>query len=90
MSDDRVVLYLSPLPPPAGGIGTWTRTLVLRGLPDGLRPVVVDNQHLPDREVFRHLLVLVRPDQHVAWRGNLLPQDVAGLVRQIRGADLPG
>jgi 2-polyprenyl-6-methoxyphenol hydroxylase-like FAD-dependent oxidoreductase len=30
-------------------------------------------------------LVLSRPDQHVAWRGNELPMDTIGLVDRIRG-----
>jgi 2-polyprenyl-6-methoxyphenol hydroxylase-like FAD-dependent oxidoreductase len=31
-------------------------------------------------------LVLSRPDQHVAWRGNTLPADPLGLIDRIRGA----
>lgn len=31
-------------------------------------------------------LVLSRPDQHVAWRGDALPDDPAALVDKIRGA----
>jgi 2-polyprenyl-6-methoxyphenol hydroxylase-like FAD-dependent oxidoreductase len=31
-------------------------------------------------------LVLVRPDGHIAWRGNALPDDVASLIDKIRGA----
>ncbi|MDF2371901.1 MAG: FAD-dependent oxidoreductase [Rhizobiaceae bacterium] len=31
-------------------------------------------------------LVLVRPDQHVAWRGDTLPKDTPALVDTIRGA----
>lgn len=33
-------------------------------------------------------LVISRPDRHVAWRGNDLPQDVAGLVGKLRGASM--
>jgi hypothetical protein len=36
--------------------------------------------------VHRHALLLVRPDQHVAWRGDALPADVVALVARIRGA----
>ncbi|HET8745615.1 MAG TPA: monooxygenase, partial [Ramlibacter sp.] len=36
--------------------------------------------------VYRHALVLSRPDQHVAWRGDALPADALGLVDRIRGA----
>jgi len=31
-------------------------------------------------------LVLSRPDQHVAWRGDALPADPLGLIDRIRGA----
>jgi 2-polyprenyl-6-methoxyphenol hydroxylase-like FAD-dependent oxidoreductase len=34
-------------------------------------------------------LVLSRPDQHVAWRGNALPEDPAGLIDRVRGAADP-
>ncbi|MBS0282935.1 MAG: monooxygenase, partial [Proteobacteria bacterium] len=36
--------------------------------------------------VYRHKLLLSRPDLHVGWRGDALPGDVAGLVDQLRGA----
>jgi len=31
-------------------------------------------------------LVLSRPDQHVAWRGNTLPADPLALIDRVRGA----
>jgi hypothetical protein len=31
-------------------------------------------------------LVLSRPDQHVAWRGNSVPADPVALIDRIRGA----
>ena len=31
-------------------------------------------------------LVLSRPDQHVAWRGNRLPPDPLALIDRVRGA----
>ena len=34
-------------------------------------------------------LVLVRPDGHVAWRGNELPSDVRALLDTIRGVGVP-
>jgi 2-polyprenyl-6-methoxyphenol hydroxylase-like FAD-dependent oxidoreductase len=34
-------------------------------------------------------LVLSRPDQQVAWRGNRLPDDAAGLIDRVRGAAHP-
>ena len=36
--------------------------------------------------VHRHRLLIVRPDQHVAWRGDSPPVDPAGLVERLRGA----
>lgn len=38
------------------------------------------------QDVFRHALVLSRPDRHVAWRGNALPADTLRLIDRIRGA----
>ena len=34
---------------------------------------------------YRHKLLLIRPDQHVAWRGDALPADSAALLRQLTG-----
>jgi 2-polyprenyl-6-methoxyphenol hydroxylase-like FAD-dependent oxidoreductase len=36
--------------------------------------------------VYRHRLLLSRPDQHVAWRGDALPADPLALIDRIRGA----
>jgi 2-polyprenyl-6-methoxyphenol hydroxylase-like FAD-dependent oxidoreductase len=36
--------------------------------------------------LYRHKFVLSRPDQHVAWRGDRIPEDAVGLVDRIRGA----
>jgi 2-polyprenyl-6-methoxyphenol hydroxylase-like FAD-dependent oxidoreductase len=36
--------------------------------------------------VYGHKLVLVRPDQHVAWRGNAAPPDPLELIDLVRGA----
>ena len=35
--------------------------------------------------LYRKPLVLVRPDGHVAWRGDVLPSDIAGLLDHVRG-----
>ena len=36
--------------------------------------------------VYREKLVLSRPDQHIAWRGDVVPEDAMGLVDRVRGA----
>ena len=38
------------------------------------------------REIYERSFVLVRPDGHVAWRGNAIPQNVAAIIDQVRGA----
>jgi hypothetical protein len=38
------------------------------------------------REVYRRKLVLVRPDQHVAWRGDREPAAPLDLIDRVRGA----
>jgi hypothetical protein len=36
--------------------------------------------------VYRHALVLVRPDGHVAWRADALPDDPGAILDRVRGA----
>jgi len=40
-------------------------------------------------EAYRHALVLARPDRHVAWRGDWLPDDVDRLVMRLCGRRAP-
>lgn len=52
-----------------------------RGVP--LRLLTVDD---PDvRAVLERDLVLVRPDHHVAWRGDAVPRDAAAVLDRVRG-----
>lgn len=37
------------------------------------------------RKIYERDLLLVRPDQHVAWRGDALPPDLTGLLQHITG-----
>ena len=47
---------------------------------------VFDVPHADARDLYQRDLVLVRPDQYVAWRGNALPPDPDRLLAQIVGA----
>ncbi len=53
------------------------------GVPLALLDIEADE--VPD--AYRHRLVLSRPDQHVAWRGDEAPADATALINLIRGAD---
>ncbi len=46
---------------------------------------VLDIDRAEAGAVYRHDLLLTRPDRHVAWRGNLLPTDPIALVNLISG-----
>jgi hypothetical protein len=46
---------------------------------------VLDLDDSVARELYERDLVLIRPDQHVAWRGNRLPADTPALVAQVTG-----
>jgi hypothetical protein len=39
------------------------------------------------REVYQRDFVLVRPDGHVAWRGDELPASAGEIIDQVRGAE---
>jgi 2-polyprenyl-6-methoxyphenol hydroxylase-like FAD-dependent oxidoreductase len=64
---------------PAQDVTALIEAAALRGLP--LR--VLD---LPSRMPYREKLVLSRPDQHVAWRGNAVPDNALALIDRVRGA----
>ncbi|MDH3443621.1 MAG: 2-polyprenyl-6-methoxyphenol hydroxylase, partial [Deltaproteobacteria bacterium] len=38
------------------------------------------------RETYQRALVLVRPDGHVAWRGDAMPKDASEIIDRVRGA----
>jgi hypothetical protein len=38
------------------------------------------------RDIYQYNLVLVRPDGHVAWRGDTVPENAAAIIDQVRGA----
>jgi len=42
--------------------------------------------HAEAAAVYQHKLVLVRPDGHVAWRGDRAPEDALAAIDRVRGA----
>jgi 2-polyprenyl-6-methoxyphenol hydroxylase-like FAD-dependent oxidoreductase len=73
------VLLRFPGAPPAGDI---ERAAHDRGVP--FATVAVDEAEAAASYARR--LVLVRPDGHVAWRGDALPADALALIDRVRGA----
>jgi 2-polyprenyl-6-methoxyphenol hydroxylase-like FAD-dependent oxidoreductase len=51
--------------------------------------MVIDVSPTEASDFYRHKLVLVRPDQHVAWRGDAEPDDALVLVDMMRGIPAP-
>ena len=68
---------------PAVDVGKLMAAAEARGVPLTLLDVSAAEP------VYEQKLVLSRPDQHVAWRGDAAPADPLALVDQIRGAN-PG
>jgi 2-polyprenyl-6-methoxyphenol hydroxylase-like FAD-dependent oxidoreductase len=78
MGPDYALLRLDP----TAGISGIVAAAAQRGL-----PLAVLDVRSPEASVlYRHKLVLVRPDQHVAWRGDAEPADPLDLVDLVRGA----
>jgi hypothetical protein len=53
-----------------------------RGVPLSILDLEESSAHPP----YHHKVVLVRPDQHVAWRGDEAPADPMELIDLVRGA----
>ncbi len=51
----------------------------------GMPLAVLDVAGIAKPEAYRHALVIVRPDQHVAWRGDRLPDEPHGLIATLAG-----
>jgi 2-polyprenyl-6-methoxyphenol hydroxylase-like FAD-dependent oxidoreductase len=52
----------------------------------GVPLAVLDVDTAEARQLYPHRLTLVRPDQHVAWRGNDEPSAPLALIDRVRGA----
>jgi 2-polyprenyl-6-methoxyphenol hydroxylase-like FAD-dependent oxidoreductase len=51
----------------------------------GVPLTVLDVDASAARGIYGHRLLLSRPDQHVAWRGDALPSDCLALIDRVRG-----
>jgi 2-polyprenyl-6-methoxyphenol hydroxylase-like FAD-dependent oxidoreductase len=74
-----VLLRLGRARPDANGL---VAAAVARGVPLD----VVDLADPAIAQLYERRLVLVRPDGHVAWRGDDFPDDPAALMDRVRGA----
>jgi hypothetical protein len=74
-----VLLRLGHSPPVAAGFETAAARL---GVP--LRTYALEHEHL--LALYNRRLVLVRPDGHVAWRGDEAPIDCGAVLNVVRGA----
>jgi hypothetical protein len=51
----------------------------------GVPLTVLRDTYAEGRAAYGSRLVLVRPDQHVAWVGDDVPPDVDALIRKVTG-----
>ena len=74
-----VLLRLGGSPPDAAAL---EKAAAARGVP-------LETREIDDPEIaalYERALVLVRPDGHVAWRGDAPPEEPAAVIDRIRGA----
>jgi hypothetical protein len=81
MGPDYTLLRLDPTAHIAG--------IVVAAAQRGFPLAVLDVKSREALELYHHKLVLVRPDQHVAWRGDAEPTDPLDLIDFVRGAAKP-
>jgi hypothetical protein len=63
------------------GIEAFERAARSRGM-----PLTVLRAEAPKDGPYRSRLVLVRPDQHIAWHGDAAPGDARAVIDTVRGA----
>jgi hypothetical protein len=61
-------------------------TLLVAAAQRGVSMVVLDVEAEDGASLYPRKLVLSRPDQHVAWRGDEPPEDSLGLIDRVRGS----
>jgi 2-polyprenyl-6-methoxyphenol hydroxylase-like FAD-dependent oxidoreductase len=90
LADGTAVLdHLSPLGftlltcGDASNIGRFAQAAAERGIPLKLLPIAEPQL----RKLYERQYVLVRPDQHVCWRGDTLPTEPGQILDQVRGVE---
>jgi hypothetical protein len=80
---DRLGLYFTLLRLP----GAQANTTRLEAAADkaGVPLTVLDIEGPEALELYQRKLTLIRPDQHIAWRGDELPHDVDALIATMVG-----
>ncbi len=68
-----------------GGADVSAFTAAARKLACPLEVVTLNDVSV--RETYERPFVLVRPDGHVGWRGDSVPQNPSEIIEQVRGAD---
>lgn len=71
-----------------GGAAIDTAPLEAAATACGVPLDIVDIPEPAARDMYRCALALIRPDHHVAWRGDALPADADALMRRVSGNSL--
>ena len=66
--------------------GTNTSTITVAATKVGLPLEVINLDEVKVRQTYERDLVLIRPDGHVAWRGDATPMNATPIIEQVRGA----
>ena len=72
------LLRLGPRPPEAAA---FAEAAARRGIP----LTILDVPDPDIRALYERDLALIRPDQHVAWRGDAVPDDADALLARVTG-----
>ncbi len=69
-----------------GGAGADAAPLLAAARARGVPVTLTAIDDAAIARLYERRLVLVRPDGHVAWRGDALPTDCAAVIDRLRGA----
>ena len=71
---------------PSGADAKSVEALSTAAKAQGMPFTVVEDSFDGDRTNYGARLILVRPDQHIAWAGDDAPADAAALMRKVTGS----